>query len=196
MKELVIASNNAGKIRELAAMLPGYRLLSLSDVGFYRDIPEPYETFEENAAVKAQTVADWCGKDTLADDSGICVEALGGAPGVHSARYSGAEKDDLANLQKLLHELEGKENRRAYYIAVICLVVEGSTHFFEGRCYGTIATAPLGDGGFGYDPVFVPDGYNETFGQLPPEVKHRLSHRGEAVRKALDFLNTHMTLKK
>lgn len=188
MKELVIASNNKGKIEEIRSMLDGIQLLFLSDVGFTQEIPEPYETFNENAYTKASTVNSFCGKNTFSDDSGICVHALDDKPGVHSAYFGGLPRSDEKNNSKLLSELEGKADRIAHYKAVICLIWEGETHYFEGRCYGTIAEAAAGDGGFGYDPLFIPDGYDKTFGELPAEVKNKLSHRGEAVRKLIEFL--------
>lgn len=186
---LVIASNNGGKIKEIRQLLPGIALQSLKDIGFSETIPEPYNTFNENAAVKARTVYGFCHINTFADDSGICVPALGDAPGVFSARYAGEHATDDMNLQKLIKEMEKQEDRRAYYKAVVCLVWNGTEHFFEGTCHGTLATAPAGDGGFGYDPLFIPDGYTETFGVLPAEIKNKLSHRGEAIRKMVAFIN-------
>jgi XTP/dITP diphosphohydrolase len=188
---LVAATNNKGKLREIMQLLPeGVELKTLGDIGFAQEIPEPYETFEENAATKARTVHTFCGLNVFAEDSGICVPALDGAPGVHSARYAGEPKDDGRNLAKLADEMWGKEDRRAYYKAVICLIWEGEEHYFEGTCHGRLAEEPRGSGGFGYDPIFMPDGYNETFGELPDEVKNNLSHRGEAVRKMVAFIKT------
>jgi len=192
MKELVIASNNEGKILEIRAMIDSIELLSLKDIGFIEEIPEPYFTFEENAMAKASAIHKYSGKNVFADDSGICVNALGGAPGVISAHYSG-KRDDEANLQKVLHELEDKDDRTAYYKAVICLMWEDETYFFEGICKGTIINEKRGTGGFGYDPIFVPDGYEETFAQLPLSVKNKISHRGKAVEKMVQFLKDQMT---
>lgn len=186
---LIIASNNAGKIKEIRQMLPGIELRSLKDIGFVEDIPEPYHTFAENAAAKARTIHLHSGSNTFADDSGICVPALDNQPGVHSARYAGEHADDDANLRKLIKEMLGKEDRRAYYKAVICLVWNDEEHYFEGTCHGTLAESPAGDGGFGYDPIFIPEGYTQTFGELSPEVKNSMSHRGEAVRKMVAFIN-------
>ena len=188
MKELVIASNNQGKIREITPMIENIRLLSLKDVGFNKDIPEPYQTFEDNARTKAETIYTYCGKNVFADDSGICVNALGGAPGVYSARYAGEPGDDERNLQKLLEELGGKDDRSAYYKAVICLIWNGQTHFFEGICSGRIIDRKRGNGGFGYDPIFMPDGYDMTFAELTLDVKNAISHRGESVRQMAAFL--------
>lgn len=189
MKELVIASNNAGKIREIKQMLGHIHLLSLKDIGFDREIAEPYQTFEENAHEKASVIHGFSGKNVFADDSGICANALGGAPGVFSARYAGEPGDDEANLQKLLAELADKEDRSAYYKAVICLTWNGEVHYFEGACNGTIIKEKRGSGGFGYDPIFVPDGYSETFSELPPEIKNKISHRGKAIEQMVAFLN-------
>ncbi len=185
--ELVIASNNKGKIREIREMLPGIRLLSLQEIGFSEDTPEPWHTFEENALAKASAVYKFCGKNVFADDSGICANALGGRPGVDSAHFSGS-RDDEGNLRRLLKELEDKEDRTAYYKAVICLIWNGEVYYFEGLCHGLIAREKHGHGGFGYDPVFVPDGFDETFGELSPEVKNSISHRGKAVRKMVEFI--------
>lgn len=171
-------------------MLPNIELSSLKDIGFIHDIPEPYLTFAENAAAKAKTVQAYAAKNTFADDSGICVSALNEAPGVHSARYAGTNAKDGDNLQKLLTNMLGITDRRAHYKAVICLIWDEQEHYFEGTCHGTLAEKPAGDGGFGYDPIFIPEGYSQTFGQLPQDVKNKLSHRGEAVRKMVDWIKT------
>lgn len=186
--ELVIATNNKGKMREIAAILQGVELLSLKDIGFTADIPEPYDTFEENAHTKAATVHAFCGKNVFADDSGICANALGGAPGVFSARYAGHDTDDERNLQKLLTELKGKEDKTAYYKAVICLIWEDRVYYFEGECHGHIIEQPRGEGGFGYDPIFVPQGHEQTFAELDPALKNEISHRGKVVRKMVAFI--------
>lgn len=189
MKQLVIASNNAGKIKEIEALVTDIELLSLKNIGFDKEIAEPFDTFKENAWVKADTIYRFSGKNVFADDSGICANALGGAPGVYSARYAGEPSDDEKNLQKLLEELEGNADRSAYYKAVICLIWNGEIHYFEGTCNGTIIEEKRGDGGFGYDPVFVPDGYTQTFAELPLDIKNTISHRGNAVKKMVAFLN-------
>lgn len=188
MQELVIASNNQGKIREIRSIIDELSLLSLKDIGFDQEIPEPFHTFEENALTKAQTIYQFCEKNVFADDSGICANALNGEPGVFSARFAGLPSDDEKNLQKLLAELDDKDNRSAYYKAVICLIWNGEPYFFEGVCNGTIIEEKRGDGGFGYDPIFVPDGYDQTFAELPLEVKNVISHRGKAVRAMVEFL--------
>jgi XTP/dITP diphosphohydrolase len=188
MKELVIASNNQGKIREIRSMIDNIQLLSLADVNFTEEIEEPFKTFEQNALAKAGTIHNATGKNVFADDSGICIEALNGEPGVDSAIYAGLPRSDERNLQKVLDELKGIENRRAYYIAVICLIWDEEVYYFEGRCYGQITEAPIGNGGFGYDPIFIPDGYDKSFGELPLNIKNEISHRGKAVRAMVDFL--------
>lgn len=194
MEELVIASNNPGKIREIRSMLTDVSLLSLMDIGFMDDILEPFNTFEENAAAKARIVYRFCHKNVFSDDSGLCVNALGGAPGVDSAHYSG-ERDDEKNLQKVLAKLQGKDDRSAYYKAVIYLAWEGESHIFEGVCKGRIIEEKRGDKGFGYDPIFVPEGYEQTFGELPQDVKNQISHRGIAIKKMTTFLNERMNKK-
>lgn len=187
MQQLVVASNNPGKILEITSMINDIELLSMADIGFTQEIPEPYDSFEENALAKASAIYSFCNKNTFADDSGLCVEALNGAPGVISAHYSGSRHDGQ-NLQKVLDELQGIENRKAFYKAVICLIWDGEVYYFEGICRGAIAQEPAGTGGFGYDPAFIPDGHTDTFGQLQLTVKNAISHRGAAVRKMVDFL--------
>jgi XTP/dITP diphosphohydrolase len=188
--KLVIASNNKGKLEQLKAWLPDYtEVLSMADIGFRDSIPEPFESFQENAYIKAKTVYDFCGLPVLSDDSGICVDALDGAPGVYSARYAGEDASDAANNEKLLRSLAGEENRRAHYFAVLCLMLPDGAHYFEGRCDGHIGCESRGSGGFGYDPLFIPDGYAETFAMLSPEEKSRISHRARALEQLSTFLN-------
>ena len=188
-KELVIASNNPGKIREIREVVRGIELRSLSDIGFTEEIPEPFHTFEENALAKASAIYTATGKNVFADDSGLCVIALNGAPGVDSAHYSGSRNDE-ANLQQVLAELKDKEDRSAFYKAVICLMWEGEVYYFEGICEGRIIEQKRGERGFGYDPIFIPTGYDETFGELPSDIKNSISHRGKAVRKMVEWLNS------
>ena len=186
--QLVIASDNAGKIRELKDKIgAGIQLLSMRDIGFTGEIPEPFHTFHENAHAKADAIYRFSGNNVFADDSGICVPSLNGAPGVDSAHYCG-RRDDEQNLQLLLRNLEGSSDRSAYYIAVICLIWQGEVHYFEGRCHGTILYQKQGDGGFGYDPIFQPNGYHQSFGQIPLATKNLISHRALATQKMLDFL--------
>jgi len=193
MQQLLIASNNSGKIKEIEALIDNIALLSLSDVGFFGDIEEPWDTFEQNAFAKADELNRFCGKNVFADDSGLCVNALGGAPGVDSAHYCGLRNDDL-NLHQVLLEMKDATDRSAYYKAVICLIWNGEVHYFEGICDGSITHDKIGTGGFGYDPIFVPNGYNLTFGQLPITIKNQISHRAIAVRKMVKFLEQRMAI--
>lgn len=185
---LVIASNNKGKINEIRQLITDVKLLSLSDIGFTADIPEPFHTFRDNAHTKAHTIHMHSGINVFADDSGICVHALGDKPGVDSAHYSGSRNDE-ANLQKVLTELAGVTDRSAYYKAVICLIWDGKVHYFEGVCEGTITEEKRGSGGFGYDPIFIPSGFSQTFAELTPEIKNEISHRGKAIRQMVAFIN-------
>lgn len=190
MKELVIASNNQGKIKEIRSIInDGIRLYSLDEIHFTDEIEEPFHTFEENALTKAQAIFNFCGKNSFADDSGLCVHALNHEPGVQSAYYGGLPRSDQKNNERLLKELEAATDRSAFYKCVICLLWEENTYFFEGICEGRIATEPTGEKGFGYDPLFIPAGYDKSFGELPLALKNELSHRGKAVRKMVDFIN-------
>lgn len=189
MQQLVIASNNKGKIEEIRSMIDNIELLSLSDIGFEEEIEEPFHSFEENALTKARTIVAFSVKNAFADDSGLCVPALKNEPGVHSAYYGGLPRTDEKNNARLLKELEHVADRTAFYKCVICLIWEADTYFFEGICEGTIALHPTGEKGFGYDPLFIPAGYEESFGVLPLSVKNELSHRGKAVRKMVEFLS-------
>lgn len=196
MKTLVFASNNAHKLEEIRAILGNkFDVKSLKDIGCNVDIPETGTTFRENALQKARYVKDHFGLDCFADDSGLQVEALGGEPGVYSARYAvkngrqvtAGNKDD-ANMDVLLEKLAGEENRKACFRTCIALIYEGGTHFFDGVVEGHIITEKRGDGGFGYDPLFVPDGYEKTFAEMGNEVKNNISHRAKAVEKLAEFL--------
>lgn len=186
--KLVFATNNAHKLQEVAAMLGSeYKLLSLSDIRCSEDIPETADTFSGNALQKARFVREHYGYDCFADDTGLEVTALGGDPGVRSARYAG-NHDSEANMTKLLAALDGKEDRSAQFRTVIALLLNGEEHLFEGIVTGHISEQRQGDGGFGYDPIFVPDGYSESFAELGMDVKNSISHRGRAVRKLVEFL--------
>ena len=189
--ELVFATNNAHKLDEVRQILGDrFKVLSLNDIGCHEDIPETADTFQGNALQKARYVKEHYGYDCFADDTGLEVKALDGAPGVHSARYAG-DHDSEANMTKLLHELEKKSDRSAQFRTVIALILNGQEVLFEGIVTGQIATERhYGDGGFGYDPIFVPDGYTETFSQMSSQGKNLISHRGRAVRKLADYLKT------
>lgn len=186
--ELIFATHNNNKVKEVTKMLPSYlSMKSLTDINFFDEIEETGTTFEENAQLKAKTIFDKTGKNIFADDSGLVIEALDGAPGVYSARYAGTGKDE-DNIAKALKELEGKTNRKAYFISIFCLILDGKEYFFEGRVNGTIATEIMGKNGFGYDPIFIPDGFSKSFAQMSPEKKNAISHRGKAVEKLNNFL--------
>lgn len=190
MDKLVFATNNAHKLGELRKMLAGrFCVVSLADIGCHDDIPEDADTFEGNALAKAQWVLERYGLDCIADDSGLEVDALGGAPGIHSARYAGAGHDDAANNAKLLSELAGAADRSARFRTVIALVrKDHEPMFFHGTVEGTILNAPQGDAGFGYDPLFVPQGWSKSFSEASPDEKNAVSHRGRAVRELCKYL--------
>ena len=188
-KKLVVATNNAHKLEEISAILGNeMELLSLKDIHCNADIPETADTLEGNARQKAMYIHENYGMDCFADDTGLEVEALNGAPGVFSARYAGDGHNSEANMQKLLKELEGKENRKAQFRTAICLIMEGKEYLFEGIVKGHIIEEKRGGSGFGYDPIFVPEGYNQTFAELGNDVKNTISHRARAVEKLCTFL--------
>ncbi len=191
MKELVFATNNAHKLEEIRAILGDkMHILSLNDINCHEDIPETAETLEGNAALKAEYVFNHYGKDCFADDTGLEVEALNGAPGIYSARYAGGEgHDSEANMTKLLLNMEGKDNRKARFRTAICLIEGGEEHLFEGIVNGEIIGSRRGGEGFGYDPVFVPEGYTETFAEMGNDEKNKISHRARAVEKLCEYLN-------
>lgn len=191
MRKLVFATNNAHKLEEVRAILgENIEVLSLDDIGCHADIPETAETLEGNAALKAEYIYEHYGLDCFADDTGLEVEALDGAPGVYSARYAGGEgHDSEANMKKLLKELEGKDNRRAQFRTAICLIESGKEYLFEGIVKGGIIEEKRGASGFGYDPVFVPEGYGETFAEMGGEEKNKISHRARAVQQLCAYLN-------
>ena len=187
--KIVVATNNAHKLKEIAAILgQEIELLSLKDIQCFADIPETADTLEGNARQKAMYIYENYGMDCFADDTGLEVEALGGAPGVFSARYAGDGHDSEANMQKLLKELAGKENRKAQFRTVICLIRNGKEHLFEGIVKGEIIQEKRGGAGFGYDPIFVPEGYDLTFAELGDDVRNTISHRARAVEKLCQFL--------
>lgn len=189
--ELLFATNNAHKLAEVKAALgPAYKLLTPRDCGVTEEIPEEQPTLEGNAIQKAQYLLDRTGRDCFADDTGLEVEALGGAPGVHSARYATDGHDFAANTRLLLKNLEGKSSRRARFRTVIALLMNGEQHLFEGVVEGRIIDHEAGHEGFGYDPLFLPDGYDRTFAQMTPDEKNQISHRGRAVAKLAAYLHS------
>lgn len=205
--KIVFATNNPNKLQEIRDILgERFEIVSLQDIGCHEDIPETGETLQENALLKAKYVAEHYGLDCFADDTGLEVEALHGAPGVHSARYAeGTDHNSEANMQKLLHELQDKENRKARFRTVIVLLqhpknqqkenVENAfaapeIHYFEGHIDGIIAKEKRGNAGFGYDPLFIPNGYQQSFAELGETIKNHISHRAQAVEKLAEYLHS------
>lgn len=191
MKKIVFATNNKHKLEEIREILgENFEIVSLKDIGCDVDIPETGNTLEDNALQKAEYVKQHYGLDCFADDTGLEVDALNGAPGIHSARYAeGTDHDSNANMDKLLKELGNNNNRKARFRTVIALLLNGETHLFEGIVNGKIIYEKHGTEGFGYDPIFVPDGYEQSFAELGMEIKNQISHRARAVKKLAEFLN-------
>ena len=189
-RKLVFATNNAHKLEEVSAILGDkVELLSLNDINCHTDIPETAETLEGNAYLKSSFIYRNYGLNCFADDTGLEVESLGGAPGVYSARYAGGEGHNAeANMQKLLQNMQGVQNRKAQFRTAICLILDGKKHLFEGIVKGEIIKEKRGSSGFGYDPIFVPEGYTKTFAELGNETKNKISHRALAVEKLCRFL--------
>ena len=191
--KIVFATGNLGKLREASEILgEGFELVSLADVGITEDIPETGETLRENSLQKAQYVLEHCGCDCFADDTGLEVDALGGAPGVYTARYAGDDKDFNKNMDKVLQELQGVEGeaRRARFKSVITLMLDGEPHFFEGTLEGIIADEKSGNGGFGYDPIFIADEFpGQTLADISEDQKNDISHRGKALRAMAQWLH-------
>lgn len=188
--KLVFATNNQHKLDEVRKISAQHNIeiVSLAEIDCHDDIPETADTLDGNALQKAQYIREKFGLDCFADDTGLEVEALNNAPGVYSARYAGPGHDSEANMKKLLNEMEGKENRKARFRTVIALLLGGETHLFEGIVEGSITTEKRGGNGFGYDPVFVPEGYDKTFAELGNDVKNKISHRARAVEQLEAFL--------
>ncbi|KAA3621935.1 MAG: non-canonical purine NTP diphosphatase [Flavobacterium sp.] len=189
--KLVFATHNQNKFTEVKALLPGYiELLSLNDIDCDEDIPETAETIAENAIQKVEYVKLHYGMDCFADDTGLEVAALNNAPGVYSARYAGPGKDAQANMEKLLRELQDKKDRSARFKTVIALTLNNNPVLFQGICNGVITREARGTRGFGYDPVFQPEGYTQTFAEMPLTLKSEIGHRGKAMRQLIDYLKT------
>lgn len=189
MKELIFATNNKHKLQEVSELLRGVVLVrNLEEMGLAGEIPETSDTLDGNALEKAQWVYERTGMDCFADDTGLEVNALGGRPGVFSARYAGEHCSFDDNINKMLGEMEGKTDRRACFRTVICLLESGKPSYFEGRVDGCILTERYGDGGFGYDPIFMPEHFGVSFAEMPLEVKNRISHRGRATQKLVEYL--------
>ncbi|MDX2172479.1 MAG: RdgB/HAM1 family non-canonical purine NTP pyrophosphatase [Bacteroidota bacterium] len=193
---LVFASANKNKIIEINELIPKtHSIIGLRDIGIVDEIPEPGITIKENSFLKANYVRDFLKRKNenhavFADDSGLEVEALNNGPGVYSARYAGLPKNDEANNKKLLYELSNVNNRNAKFVSVITLILENKTYYFEGEIKGTITRKQLGAKGFGYDPLFIPEGFNQTFAELSSDIKNKISHRAVAINKLNNFLKT------
>lgn len=189
--KLVFATHNLNKFEEVKAIVPAHiQLLSLTDLNCFEDIPETGATLQENANIKAEYVRTKYNLNCFADDTGLEVNVLHNAPGVYSARYAGFAQDSQANMQKLLNELKDKTEREAQFRTVIALNIDGNNHLFEGICKGKIISEKIGDSGFGYDPIFQPEGYDKTFAQMSQAQKNDIGHRGRAIRKLIEYLNT------
>ena len=190
MKKFVFATNNAHKLEEVSTILGSKsELLSMKDINCNVDIPETADTLEGNALIKAKYIFNNYHLDCFADDTGLEVEALNGAPGVYSARYAGDAHNSEANMQKLLSDLEGIENRKAQFRTVFALIIDGKDHLFEGIVKGVITKNRRGTSGFGYDPIFIPEGYTQTYAEMGNELKNKISHRALATNKLCNFLS-------
>ena len=187
---LLFASTNQHKTEEIKSMLPsGINLKNLKDIHWTEEIPEPFDTFQANAAAKTSFLFERTGLVCFAEDSGLKIDALNGRPGVYSARYAGVHGDSLQNINKVLFEMSGVENRKARFISCIAYQSELQKHsFFEDNVEGSIATEIKGVGGFGYDPIFIPEGFSQTFSQLKEQIKNKISHRAKSMRQFLDYL--------
>lgn len=195
---IVFATNNAHKLREMRQIMgKEWRVLSLDEIGCHADIAETADTLEGNALIKARYVKDHFGYDCFADDTGLFVDALNGAPGVYSARYAGEQHDAVANMHLILKNMDGIADRSARFRTVVALIEGDEVKFFEGVCEGNIATEPAGDNGFGYDPVFMPDNcQGKTFAQLSESEKNAISHRGRAMQKLVEYFHAKPSLHK
>ena len=188
MKDLVFATHNAHKLEELRAILKDFNILGLNDINCHEDIVEDADTLDGNAKIKANYVTDKFHINCFADDTGLEVDALNGAPGVYSARYAGEGCTYQDNVNKLLEALKNVENRKARFRTVIALNLDGKQYLFEGKVEGIITKEQHGEKGFGYDPIFLPDGFDQTFAEMPMEIKNKISHRGRATQKLIEFL--------
>lgn len=191
MQQLVFATNNRNKLQEVAATLYGkIKLVTLEDIGCYDDIAETGLTFSENAAIKSRYIYNKYKLNCFGDDSGLQIDALDGGPGIYSARYAGEHGNHEANINKVLDKLAAANNRKARFCTVICLIWNGEEHFFEGTVEGAIRHGRTGAQGFGYDPIFQPDGYTVTFAEMSMVEKNKISHRAKAIEKLVAFLQT------
>ncbi len=190
MDTLIFATNNQHKVDEMRSVLQGiFNIISLKESGLDIDIPEPYDTLEANASEKSGTIHRLTGENCFSEDTGLEVEALGGEPGVKSARYAGDDRSFEDNISKLLFNLKNIDNRKAQFRTVLSLILDNKEYLFEGICPGSITTTKSGDKGFGYDPVFIPAGSERTFAEMDMEEKNKFSHRKKAMEKLIGFLN-------
>ena len=189
LKKIVFATGNQNKLKEVSSAIKSFEVVGLKNLGIIEEIPETGATLKENAIQKAKYIYEKTGLNCFSDDTGLEIEALDNRPGVHSAMYAGAECNAENNMQKVLRELENSKNRKAFFKTVIALLLKGEEHYFEGKVGGEILKKKTGVGGFGYDPIFRPNGYDETFAQMSIELKNKISHRGIAVNKLISFLN-------
>jgi XTP/dITP diphosphohydrolase len=191
MTKLIFATHNKNKLKEVRSLIPSsIELLSLDDINLLEEIEETAATIEGNALLKAQTIYNQTGINCFADDSGLLVDTLNGAPGVYSARYAGEHKNDSDNLEKLLNDLSDKDNRHAHFKTVMALIIDGKEYLFEGIINGTITTQKSGVNGFGYDPIFLPNGYTKTFAEMSSDIKNVISHRARAMKQLIEFVNS------
>ena len=190
MKKLVFATHNLNKIKEIKYAISDFDIIGLLDLNITEEVPETCNTLKANALQKAKYIFDKTGLDCFADDTGLEIVALNGRPGVYSARYAGPDCDSEKNMQKVLSDLKNFENRKAQFKTVIALIVDGKEYFFEGKVEGEILKDKQGIGGFGYDPIFRPFGYDQSFAEMSLELKNKISHRGMAIKKLLKFLKT------
>ena len=190
MYTLVFATNNQHKVEEIQSLVgKDFKIIPLKQAGIDIDIPEPYDTLNENAATKARTIHQLTNQNCFSEDTGLEIDFLNGAPGVKSARYAGADRDFQANIDKVLHELNTTTQRAAQFRTVICLIWENKEYYFEGICKGQITTQMHGEKGFGYDPIFIPNGSTKSFAEMTMEEKNNFSHRQKAVTQLFSFLN-------
>jgi len=191
MFKLIFATNNANKVAEIQSLVgPDFNIIDMQSAGIDSDIPEPHETLNENALEKASTIFKITSTNCFSEDTGLEIESLNGAPGVKSARYAGEDRNFQANIDKVLQELATVVNRKAQFRTVICLIWENQTYYFEGICKGQIAHTMQGEKGFGYDPIFIPDGADKSFAQMSMEEKNTFSHRQKAVTQLFEFLRS------
>ena len=188
MKKIVFATNNLNKLRELRSAVKDFDIIGLKDLNIIEEIPETGNSLKSNALQKAKYIYEKTGLDCFADDTGLEIEALDGRPGVYSARYAGPDCDSEENMNKVLNELSSLKNRTAAFSTVIALIIDGKEYFFEGEVKGKILKVKRGTGGFGYDPIFRPFGYDQSFAEMSLELKNKISHRGLATRKLINFL--------